>query len=144
MTTNIDNMNAFGAYAIRALLLASGLLATTIASTILFAPDAFYSGYGINLGANLNLANELKAPAGLLLIAGLLMLTGVFRTRFVVPSLATGTAIYLSYGASRLLSMMIDGVPDGALVAAAILEIAVGVACLLGLTVLCRTAPSEH
>jgi hypothetical protein len=79
MTTNTKNVNVFSAYLIRVLLLASGLLAAGIAATILFAPDAFYTGYGIDVGSNVNLANELKAPAGLLLIAGLLMLIGVFR-----------------------------------------------------------------
>lgn len=138
MTTNTKNVNVLSSYVVRVLLLASGLLAAGIAATILFAPDAFYTGYGINVGSNANLANELKAPAGLLLIAGLLMLIGVFRTGFVVPSLAIAMVIYLSYGASRLLSMTIDGVPGNALVAAAILEITGGVACFFGLTVLRR------
>jgi hypothetical protein len=126
MTTNTKNVNVFSAYLIRVLLLASGLLAAGIAATILFAPDAFYTGYGIDVGSNVNLANELKAPAGLLLIAGLLMLIGVFRAGFIIPSLATATVIYLTYGASRLLSMTLDGAPDSALVTAAMLEIAVG------------------
>lgn len=133
MTTNTKNMNVFSLYVTKGLLLASGLLAAGIAATILFAPDAFYSGYGIDIGSNVNLTNELKAPAGVLFIAGLLMLAGVFRTGFEVPSLATATAIYLPYGLSRLLSMAIDGVPDTGLVSAAILEIAIGVTCLLGL-----------
>jgi hypothetical protein len=138
MTTNTKNVNVFSAYLIRVLLLASGLLAAGIAAMILFAPDAFYTGYGIDVGSNVNLANELKAPAGLLLIAGLLMLIGVFRAGFIIPSLATATVIYLTYGASRLLSMTLDGAPDSALVTAAMLEIAVGTACLFALTVVRR------
>lgn len=141
MITTIQNVNLYSAYLIRALLLASGLLAAGIAATVLFAPDAFYTGYGISVDSNVNLANELKAPAGLLLMAGLLMLIGVFRARFVVPSLATAAAIYLSYGTSRLLSMAMDGVPDSALVTAAIIEIAVGAACFFALVVL-RRAPA--
>ena len=126
-------MNLFSKYATKGLLLASGLLAAGIAATILFAPEAFYSAYGIDVRSNVNLANELKAPAGLLLGAGLLMLTGVFRARLTVLSLTTATVICLSYGLSRLLSMATDGFPNGGLVSAAILEIAIGVACLLAL-----------
>ena len=138
MTTNTESMNVFGLYATKGLLLASGLLAAGIAVTILFAPDAFYTSYGIDIGSNVNLANELKAPAGVLLIAGLLMLTGVFRSGLVTASLATATAIYLPYGLSRLLSMAIDGLPNSALVIAAVLEIAIGVVCLFGLVRLRR------
>ena len=63
----------------RVVLFFSGLIAVAIAVTILFAPDAFYAGYGIEVGGNATLANELKAPAGALLITGLLMFMGVFR-----------------------------------------------------------------
>jgi len=133
MTTNTQNMNVFSSYVTKGLLLASGLLATGIAATILFAPDAFYASYGIDIGSNVGLTNELKAPAGVLLTAGLLMLTGAIRAELAVLSLATATVIYLSYGLSRLLSMAIDGVPNSALVTAAVLEIAIGVFCFLGL-----------
>ncbi len=92
-----------------------------------------HGGTGIDLGGNTNLANEIKAPMGMLLAAGLFMLLGVFRTRFVVPSLAVGTFIYLSFGLSRLLSMAIDGVPDSAMVSAAIIELVIGTLCLVEL-----------
>lgn len=134
MTKNDEKTSVLSSYGTRGLLLASGLIAAGIAATILFAPDAFYRGYGIDIGSNVSLANELKAPAGALLIGGLLMLAGVFRSEFVIPSLATATAIYLSYGLSRFLSMAIDGVPHSGLVSAAVLEIAIGAICFLDLT----------
>ena len=109
-------MNAIGLYITKGLLLASGLIAAAIAAMILFAPNAFYGSYGIEIGANVSLANELKAPAGLLLLAGLLMLVGVFRSEFAILSLATATAVYLSYGLSSISSMAIDGVPHLSLI----------------------------
>ena len=124
-------MSSTSIFATRGLLLASGLLATGIAATILVAPDPFYAGYGIDISTNASLANELKAPAGTLLIAGLLMLVGVVRFEFAATSLAVASVIYLSYGLSRLLSFGIDGVPHSALVSAAILELVLGAVCLL-------------
>ncbi len=126
MTKNIENMTRFSSYATKSLLLTSGLLAAGIATTIIFAPDAFYAGYGIDASSNVSLANELKASAGMLLIAGLLMLAGVVRTELIVASLGIATVTFLSYGLSRLLSMAIDGVPHSGLVSAAVLEIAIG------------------
>lgn len=131
MTKNIKCMTRFSSYLTKGLLLTSGLLAAGIAATILFAPDAFYASYGIDTGSDVNLANELKAPAGMLLIAGLLMLAGVVRTKLTVASLGTASLIYLSYGLSRVLSMVTDGIPNSGLVSAAILEIAIGAICLL-------------
>ena len=142
MTTNTEKMNVLSLYVSRGLLLVSGLLAAGIAAMILFAPDAFYSGYGIDVGSNVNLTNEMKAPAGMLLLAGLLMLIGVLRAELAALSLATATVIYLSYGLSRLLSMAIDGVPNSALVLAAVLEVGIGLACLFGL-LLHRRATSD-
>ena len=126
-------MNSVSMYVNRGLLLASGLLASGIAATILVAPDVFYAGYAIDIGSNVSLANELKAPAGMLLVAGLLMLVGVVKPGYAAMSLAIGSAIYLSYGVSRLFSIAVDGFPHSALVSAAMLELALGAACLLSL-----------
>ena len=132
MTTNTETMSVISLYLTKGLLLASGLLASGIAATILFVPEAFYAAYEIDIDSNVNLANELKAPAGLLLVAGLLMLTGVVRSKFAALSLSTATVIYLSYGLSRVFSMATDGFPNSGLVSAAAIEIAIGVACLIG------------
>ena len=121
-------------------LLLSGLVACGIAVTILFAPDAFYSAYGIELAENISLTNELKAPAGVLFIAGLLMLAGVFRARLTTVALIAASAIYLAYGFTRFLSFAVDGVPHSSLVAAATFEIAIGAFCLFSLF----TGPIRH
>ena len=126
-------MNLRGLVARRLVLLIAGIVAIGIAATILFAPEGFYAAYGIELAGNTNLTNELKAPAGVLLVAGLLMLAGVFRAQLTNVSLTAATAIYLPYGLSRLLSFALDGIPNSALVSAAIFEIAVGAVCLLAL-----------
>lgn len=131
MTHNIENRARLSSSLIKGLLLISGLLAVGIATTILCAPDAFYKGYGIDIGADASLVNELKAPAGMLFITGLLMLAGVVRKALTVTSLSTASLVYLSYGLSRLWSMAIDGMPHSGLVSAAILEIALGLICLL-------------
>jgi hypothetical protein len=133
MTRNDKRPSALSAYATRALLLASGVIAAGIAAMIFLAPDAFYGGYGIDIGANVSLANELKAPAGALLLAGFLMMAGAFKSEFTIPALAAATAVYLSYGLSRILSIAIDGVPHSGLVSAAAIEVAIGMVCCVDL-----------
>lgn len=126
-------MRLMSNYVTRSLLLASGSIATCIAIMILFAPTAFYAGYGIDIGADVSLANELKAPAGVLLLAGFLMLAGVFKSKLTMLSLGTASTVYLSYGLSRALSMASDGVPHAGLVGATVIEIAIGTICLVDL-----------
>ncbi len=116
---------------VRGVLAVSGTVAVGIASTILFAPEAFYGSYGIDIAGNATLVNELKAPAGMLLIAGLVMFAGMFRQQHMPVSLVTATVVYLSYGLSRILSIVLDGMPDSGMVSAASIEILIGVVCLL-------------
>lgn len=129
----MKTVNLKGLMTRKLMLLFSGLTASGIAATILFAPDAFYASYEIELAGDTNLTNELKASAGALFVAGLLMLLGVFRAKLTFVSLAAAATIYLAYGLSRFLSIVIDGIPHSSLVGAAIFEIAIGIACLLAL-----------
>ena len=131
-------MRQVNLYVTRGLLLASGLLATAIATAILFTPDAFYSGYGIEIGSNVSLANEMKAPMGMLLLAGLFILAGAFKRELAVRSLSIATITFLTFGLSRVISIAIDGVPHSGLVSAAVLEIAIGVICFVDLMYLRR------
>ena len=112
-------------------LLLSGLVAVGIAMTILLTPEVFYSTYGIEVAGNATLVNELKAPAGALLVAGLLMLAGVFSAQLTAISLTTAAVVYLAYGVSRILSMVIDGLPNSGMVSAAAIELGIGAMCLL-------------
>ena len=128
------NLNSFPRLlGTRLVLLISGLVAVAIATSILFAPGAFYAGYGIEITGNATLANELKAPMGVLLIAGLVMLAAVIRRDLAPTALTVATVIYLSYGLSRLSSMAIDGAPHSGMVSAAGVEILIGAVCLLTL-----------
>ncbi len=120
-------------YVSRTILALAGLIAVAIAATILFAPGAFYAGYGINLSGNPTLANELKAPSGMLLVTGLIMFAGVARREWVVPSLATASVVYLSYGVARVISIALDGVPHSGMVSAAVIELVIGAICLAAL-----------
>lgn len=117
----------------RAFLGLSGLIAAGIALAIWLAPAAFYGSYGIDLAGDVNLINELKAPAGVLLVAGVVILAGAVRARFAPTSIRVAAILYLSFGASRFASFLVDGMPSAGLVSAAVLEIAIGAIAMLSL-----------
>jgi hypothetical protein len=114
----------------KAVLLVAGSLLILIGSFIMISPVDFYASNSIELGANVSLLNELKAPAGLLLTAGLYMIGAIFLRSQVDTALSLAALMYLSYAASRIVSMLFDGVPTAGLVQAVTLETVVGLACL--------------
>ena len=114
-------------------LLLSGAIAVGIGGSILFMPTAFYAIYDIDLGANINLLNEIRAPGGVLLAAGALMILGCFMASITFTSIVVAALFYISYGVSRLLSFVMDGMPSDGLVQAAALEICIGAVCIFAI-----------
>ena len=109
----------------------SGLLLLTIGSTILFVPHTFYASDGITLGHNPSLLSEIRAPGGLLAGSALFILMGVFRSHLRSLALLLTVLVYGSFGLSRLLGLVLDGMPSNNLVMAAVIELTVAVIGLM-------------
>jgi hypothetical protein len=118
---------------LKTLLVFSGIIAAGIGAAILLNPSAFYATYGIDLGGYVSLFNEVRAAGGALLAVGILIISGSFLASLTYTSVVVAALLYLSYGASRILSFAIDGMPSEGLVQAAALEIFIGVVCLFAL-----------
>lgn len=116
---------------VQAFLIISGTIATGIGGALLIAPVAFEASAGIDLGKNINLLSEVRASGGTLLAAGILITSGAFIPGITLFSILLSCLFYLSYGLSRVLSMLIDGVPDKSLVIATVAEILIGFLSLL-------------
>ena len=116
--------------ATRIFLVISGITVIGIGGALLFAPAAFQASVGINLGDNVNLLSETRAPGGALFAAGMLIISGAFTQRIVHTALVISSLIYLSYAVSRILSMVVDGIPHNTLVAATGYEIVIGLVSL--------------
>lgn len=111
----------------------SGIIAISFGATILFAPEAFYATYGIRLGNDASQLNEIRASGGALLGIGLVIVSGAIWSKLTFASAIASSAVYFSYGLSRLLSIVMDGSPDSGLVAAAALELGIGAISLFAL-----------
>ncbi len=116
---------------VRSLLLISGLIAAGVGAATLFAPHQFHAMSGISLEDSASLMSEIRAPGGLLLVSGLLIALGAFVSRMMFSGLALSALVFLSYGLSRLWSMIADGMPANVLIQAAGLELFIGIACVI-------------
>ncbi|MCR9145142.1 MAG: DUF4345 domain-containing protein [bacterium] len=119
--------------ALKIILCLAGGVAIAVGSGILFFPVAMYATNDIALGGAASLLSEVRGSGGAILAAGLLVVSGAFIARLRFSALLISTVLYLSYGASRLLSLALDGVPATGLLAVTALEIVIGGICLYAL-----------
>ena len=126
---------------LKIILLLSGLIASGIGAAILFNPVAFYTGSGIHLGGDISLLNDIRAMGAGLLAIGMLIMSGAFVAKLTFTSAVISTLVYLSYGASRIMSIAIDGLPVDALVQAMALEIIIG---LVGVFALIKYKENDY
>jgi hypothetical protein len=119
-----------------AALFLSGVIAVLIGAAIVLDPVAFHATSGIHLGAgDAALLNEMRAAGGPILAVGLLALTGLFVRRLRMLALTASAIFYSAYGVARLASLMMDGVPDQAMVWITLLELVMGAACFVAVAV---------
>lgn len=119
--------------ALKVILFISGLIGAVIGGLILFTPVSFYAMSGIDLGQNISLLNEVRAAGGALLACGLFIMTGTFVDKLRFTATVISTLLYMSYGLSRVMSMVVDGIPANDLVQAAVLEMFIGSICVIAL-----------
>lgn len=112
------------------LLFFAGIIGIVVGGAQLIIPVAFESSAGIDLGTDSNLLSEMRAAGGTLLVAGILILSGVFISGIAYLSVIISTLFYISYGLSRIISMVADGMPGSSLLIATVAEIVVGLLSL--------------
>ena len=108
----------------------SGLIAIAVAGMIQISPVDFYATNNIDIAGNVNLLNEIRASSGALLAYGIFILIGVFIDQLRFTAIVLSTLLFLSYGLSRFVSVIVDGMPVDSLIGAGVIEILVGLFCL--------------
>ena len=112
-----------------AVLLVAGSIALAIGAAIVADPVGFHATAGVRLGSEAGLLNESRAAGGAILAVGLLALVGIFAVALRTAALTASAVVYSGYGLARLVSFMVDGVPNPALVWIVALELIMGAAC---------------
>lgn len=128
---------------LNALLLGAGLIGVALGCGMLLAPSEFHATAGIILGSDVNLLNEMRANGGAALGAGAVILLGAFVSRLRFTATIMAATLYMSYGLSRIVSVLIDGAPGGVLQVVAALEIGIGLVFTLALLTLRRSKSGD-
>lgn len=122
--------------AVPLLLGVAGVILLYVGFSTLVTPHAFFAASGTALGSEPSLMSEVRAPGGMLLVSGMIVGLGAFRRDMAALALGLTALTYLTFGASRLVSVALDGMPSDALVWAMAIELAVGA---LAMTAFIRT-----
>lgn len=109
----------------RVSLAGAGVLLGIIGSALILVPQDFLEASHVFIGSDPGLMSELAAPAGILLITSALMIVGAIKIRFGDLALSVGAIVYGSYGAVRLISIILHGLPSQPLIIAMAIELVV-------------------
>ena len=120
-------------YIIPILLSLAGGLLLAIGVAILLQPHAFFAASGITLGNEPGLLSEVRAPGGLLIGCAIVILLGAFRRSITHHALILAAMVYGLFGISRLVSIVLDGLPSSSIIGATAAELIIGTLCVLSL-----------
>lgn len=118
---------------IRVVLVIATLVALAVGIAVLCFPVQFYAGYDVALGGQTDLLSDVRAQGAVLVVGGTFLSLGIFSKRRQRNSLLVGALLYGSYGLARLLSFGLDGAPGSSLMYATLIEMVIGLACLVAL-----------
>lgn len=105
----------------------AGTILGLIGGALMFSPKTFLAMSHVIVERDPSLMSELTAPSGLLLISGALMIFGAIKFQYASLALFIGALVYGSYGAGRLVSISLHGLPSESLITAMVIELAVAV-----------------
>lgn len=108
----------------------AGLGLIVIGALLAFVPEMMFAPSGVVLGDNPGLLSEIRAPGGFLLVAGAAVFAASFAPALRGFGLALSAMIYLSYGVTRIFSVLIDGAPPAHLMQAMGVELFLGAVAL--------------
>jgi len=123
----------------RTALAGSGVILGLIGGSLMFTPKAFLEMSHVFVERDPGLMSELTAPSGVLIISGAFMIVAAIKLCLANAALMTGAIVYGSYGAGRLVSMGLHGVPSDSLVTASVIELGFA-AVLVTLRLIARPA----
>ncbi|MGV6849343.1 MAG: DUF4345 family protein [Marinibacterium sp.] len=109
-----------------------GAVGAAVGATLLWDPMVLAPVSGLSGTERVDYVNEARAPGGALLLAAGAMVLALWKDALRMAALWLASALYLGYGLSRALSVLLDGMPKSALMSAMWIELALG-----GLALLC-------
>ncbi|WNJ20508.1 DUF4345 domain-containing protein [Pontibacter sp. G13] len=112
--------------ALKTYLIISGLLLSFIGGATLLMPVEMKASAGIDIASNISVINDVRAASAMILGVAILSLVGAFNPKLTFSATLSTILLFLSLGAGRVISILIDGMPVEGLLGATGLELVLG------------------
>ena len=112
-------------------LVIAGIVGLYVGGALVFFPVELQAQSDIILGNNASHFSETRAPGAAILTASVILMLGAFKATLTRLALSLAAIFFLSYGAGRLLSLVLDGMPAEGLFYAMIGELILGIIALI-------------
>ncbi|CAL2085848.1 DUF4345 domain-containing protein [Tenacibaculum sp. 190524A02b] len=109
----------------------SGLILTAVGILTTFNPITIKANEGIEIAGNASALNDVRSFGMLLLVTALLLFLGSFKSSLRKSATIFSSLLFLSLGAGRILSIILDGMPSSGMVKATGLEVILGLVGLV-------------
>jgi len=119
-------------------LILAGFMLVTIGSYISLTPDLYFASFNAGALAPPSFQSELRGMGGSLMVFGMLALLAVRVERMELTAITTVTLVFAAFACFRVISLVIDGLPDMAVLMALAIEAMFAVAGLYLLRILAR------
>jgi hypothetical protein len=116
---------------VRATLAVAGGTAVAIGAAIAIVPRAFID---IDGEPSAGLLSETRAPGVALLFVGVFIMAAAARRQHLHAAAWMAALTFLGYGVARIASLIVDGRPPGTILAATVIELAIGIASLIAVS----------
>lgn len=115
----------------KAALSLTALTSLAIGGLLVFVPGVLFGLNGIVLDPSAAMMSEVRSPGVLILLVGIVATAGLLNQSVERPALTISAGLLLAYGAGRLISLALDGLPPASLLAASAVELGLGAWCAL-------------
>lgn len=115
----------------KAALSLTALTSFAIGSLLVFAPGTLFGLNGISLDRSAAMMSEVRSPGVLILLVGFVAAAGLLNRAYERQALMISAGLLLAYGAGRLISLPLDGLPPVSLQVATAVELGLGSWCAL-------------
>jgi hypothetical protein len=92
----------------------------------LFDPIGFAAFNGSELPTEAGLLSDVRAAGGAVALSGVIVLLGAFRPQWSFVSIVLAAVIFVSFGAARLLGIVLDGLPPRGVIQGMVTELVFG------------------
>ena len=101
----------------------AGLVLIAVGTYISFTPSIYLAQFNVNTGINQEMLSELRGMGGMIFVFGVFILSACFKKILQPVAFIITVLIFIAFSLFRSISILVDGLPNEAILAALSVEL---------------------